>query len=121
MKNTPDGAIAAALQGLRTRLDTLASINAANMLVPGEPQERSIRSSYRTATFEAARLAHAPRPHAACVHATLPHRDPMGTLILASIYREQGLLLAPNRRDPWLTERLLWGAGQRAARRILHP
>ncbi len=26
--------------GIRSRLDTLASINAANILIPGEPQER---------------------------------------------------------------------------------
>jgi len=31
--------IAAALQGLHNRLDTLASINAENILMPGEPQE----------------------------------------------------------------------------------
>lgn len=41
MKNTPDGEIAEALQGIRTRLNTLASINAEHMLVPGGPQERS--------------------------------------------------------------------------------
>ncbi len=41
MKNTPDGEIAAALQGIRTRLDMLASINAEHILILGEPQERS--------------------------------------------------------------------------------
>ena len=41
MKNTPDGEIAAALQGICNRLDMLASINAANMLIPGGLQERS--------------------------------------------------------------------------------
>ena len=40
MKNTPDDEIAAALQGLRNRLDTLASINGENILIPGGPQER---------------------------------------------------------------------------------
>ncbi len=39
MKNTSDGEIAAALQGIRSRLDTLASINAGNILIPGGPQE----------------------------------------------------------------------------------
>ena len=32
--------IAAALAGIRNRLDTLASINAENILIPGGPQER---------------------------------------------------------------------------------
>ncbi len=32
--------ITKAIQGLRSRLDTLASINAANILIPGGPQER---------------------------------------------------------------------------------
>ena len=41
MKNTLDDEIAVALQGIRTRLDTLASINAEHMLIPGGPQERS--------------------------------------------------------------------------------
>jgi len=40
MKNIPDDEISAALQGIRNRLDTLASINAENILVPGGPQER---------------------------------------------------------------------------------
>ncbi len=40
MKNTPDDEIAAALQGIRNRLDTLASINGENILIPGGPQER---------------------------------------------------------------------------------
>lgn len=39
VKNTSDNEISAALQGIRSRLDTLASINAENMLVPGGPQE----------------------------------------------------------------------------------
>jgi hypothetical protein len=38
--DSPYSEIAIALQGIRSRLDTLASINAENMLVPGEPQER---------------------------------------------------------------------------------
>ena len=40
MKNTPDDKISAALQGIRNRLDTLASINAENILIPGGPQEQ---------------------------------------------------------------------------------
>ena len=40
MKNTSENEIVAALQGIRSRLDTLASVNAENMLVPGGPQER---------------------------------------------------------------------------------
>jgi len=40
MKNTSENEIAAALQGIRSRLDTLASINAENILIPGGPQER---------------------------------------------------------------------------------
>jgi hypothetical protein len=39
-RNDPDGDIAAALQGIRNRLDTLASITAENILIPGGPQER---------------------------------------------------------------------------------
>lgn len=39
MKSTPDDEIVAALQGLRNRLDKLASINAENILIPGGPQE----------------------------------------------------------------------------------
>ena len=39
-RNDPDGDIAAALQGIRTRLDTLASITPENILIPGGPQER---------------------------------------------------------------------------------
>ena len=35
-----DEEITAALAGIRSRLDTLASINAENILVPGGPQER---------------------------------------------------------------------------------
>lgn len=38
-RNDPDSDIAAALTGIRTRLDTLASISAENILVPGGPQE----------------------------------------------------------------------------------
>jgi hypothetical protein len=38
-RNDPDGDIAAALAGIRTRLDTLASITAENILIPGWPQE----------------------------------------------------------------------------------
>ncbi len=33
--STPDNEIAAALAGIRNRLDTLASINAENILIPG--------------------------------------------------------------------------------------
>ncbi|GAC1568170.1 MAG: hypothetical protein NVS3B14_16530 [Ktedonobacteraceae bacterium] len=36
----PDGDIAAGLQDIRSRLDTLASITAENILVPGGPQEQ---------------------------------------------------------------------------------
>jgi hypothetical protein len=36
----PDGDIAAALAGIRNRLDTLASITPENILIPGGPQER---------------------------------------------------------------------------------
>ena len=39
-RNDPDGDIAAALAGIRNRLDTLASITAENILIPGGPQER---------------------------------------------------------------------------------
>ena len=39
-RNDPDGDIAAALAGIRNRLDTLASISAENILIPGGPQER---------------------------------------------------------------------------------
>ena len=35
-----DDEIAAALAGIRNRLDTLASITAENILIPGGPQER---------------------------------------------------------------------------------
>ncbi len=35
-----DDEIAAALVGIRSRLDTLASITAENILIPGGPQER---------------------------------------------------------------------------------
>lgn len=38
-RHDPDSDIAAALAGIRTRLDTLASITAENILVPGGPQE----------------------------------------------------------------------------------
>src|SRR5258708_18759909 len=40
LKNTSDDEIAAALSGIRSRLDTLASITAENILIPGEPQKR---------------------------------------------------------------------------------
>ena len=40
MKNEPEDEIAAALAGIRSRLDTLASITAENILIPGGPQER---------------------------------------------------------------------------------
>ncbi len=40
MPNTPNNEIVAALQGIHSRLDTLASINADNILIPGGPQER---------------------------------------------------------------------------------
>jgi hypothetical protein len=40
MKSTPDDEIVTALQGIRNRLDTLASINTENILIPGGPQER---------------------------------------------------------------------------------
>ena len=39
-RNDPDGDIATALQGIRSRLDTLASITPENILVRGGPQER---------------------------------------------------------------------------------
>jgi hypothetical protein len=35
-----DQEITTAVEGLRSRLDTLASINEANILIPGGPQER---------------------------------------------------------------------------------
>ena len=38
--NSPDAEIATALAGIRSRLDTLASITAENILIPGGPQER---------------------------------------------------------------------------------
>ena len=38
-RTEPGGDIVAALQGIRNRLDTLASINAENILVPGGPQD----------------------------------------------------------------------------------
>ena len=38
MSNQDD--ITAAIAGIRSRLDQLASINAANILIPGGPQER---------------------------------------------------------------------------------
>ncbi len=38
--NPHDDEITAALQGIRNRLDTLASITAENILIPGEPRER---------------------------------------------------------------------------------
>jgi hypothetical protein len=40
MKNTLDNEIAAALAGIRNRLDTLASINTENILIPDGPQAR---------------------------------------------------------------------------------
>lgn len=40
MQHTPDYEISAALAGIRSRLDTLASITAENILIPGGPQER---------------------------------------------------------------------------------
>ncbi|MFL5626337.1 MAG: hypothetical protein ACJ788_12165 [Ktedonobacteraceae bacterium] len=39
MENTPGNEIVAALQGIRSRLETLASINTETILIPGEPQE----------------------------------------------------------------------------------
>jgi hypothetical protein len=39
MENTSENEIVAELQGIRSRLDTLASINAENILIPGGPQE----------------------------------------------------------------------------------
>ncbi len=39
MKNTLDDEIVAALQGIHNRLDTLASINTENILIPGGPQQ----------------------------------------------------------------------------------
>lgn len=39
-RTDPDSDIAAALAGIRNRLDTLASINADNILIPCGPQER---------------------------------------------------------------------------------
>lgn len=39
MKNASDEEIAAALQDIRNRLDTLASITAENIVIPGGPQE----------------------------------------------------------------------------------
>jgi hypothetical protein len=40
MKNTSENEISAALQGVHNRLDTLASIDAENILVPSGPQEQ---------------------------------------------------------------------------------
>jgi len=40
MQHTPDNDITAALAGIRSRLDTLASITAENILIPGGPQEQ---------------------------------------------------------------------------------
>ena len=39
MENTSDSEISAALQGIRSRLDTLASITPDTILIPGGPQE----------------------------------------------------------------------------------
>ena len=38
--DSPDDKIVAALDGICSRLDTLASITAENILIPGGPQER---------------------------------------------------------------------------------
>jgi hypothetical protein len=40
MEKTPDNEIVAALQGIHSRLDTLASITPDTILTPGGPQER---------------------------------------------------------------------------------
>jgi len=40
MENTSENEIAAAIQGIRSRLNTLASVTAENILIPGGPQER---------------------------------------------------------------------------------
>ena len=40
MKNTSENEMSAALQGVRNRLDTLASINADNICIPDGPQEQ---------------------------------------------------------------------------------
>jgi hypothetical protein len=40
MKNASENEIAAAIQGIRSRLDTLASITASNICIPGGPQEQ---------------------------------------------------------------------------------
>jgi hypothetical protein len=51
MKNTSDDEIAAALQGIRHRLDTLASITPENILLPSGPQEhyhQIIEEAYAT-------------------------------------------------------------------------
>ena len=40
MKNTSENEMSAAIQGIRNRLDTLASISDESMLIPGGPQER---------------------------------------------------------------------------------
>ena len=40
MKNTSENEIAAAIQGIRSRLETLASITASNIFIPGGPQEQ---------------------------------------------------------------------------------
>jgi hypothetical protein len=39
-RTDPDNDIATTLAGIRNRLDTLASITAENILIPGGPQER---------------------------------------------------------------------------------
>jgi hypothetical protein len=39
-RHDSDGNIAAALQGIRNRLDTLQCISPENILIPGGPQER---------------------------------------------------------------------------------
>ncbi len=39
MENTSENEIAAAIQGIRSRLNTLASVTAENILIPGGPQE----------------------------------------------------------------------------------
>jgi len=45
MKNTPDDEISTALAGIRSRLDTLASINAENILNRADPRNATIRLS----------------------------------------------------------------------------
>ena len=95
--------ISAAIEGLRTRLDTLASITADNILIPGGPQER-----YHQIVEEAYVVLGLIETHIDELRTELEYQhkrlDDIRDAQLASTSQEKGLSVNPEGASRWAHE-----------------